>query len=263
MKVEIFNKNGLRKSISAMMLALALALTGCEAGLQSGSSSSNGDDGDFSFSDMYSSITQLKDELASLKNTVDNLSGTQSSSSTGLQQSINALQTSVTDHENRLVVNEGLLQKAAPAGTIVPFGGGIIPDGWLLCDGSSKLRTDYSDLFQAIGTAWGTSDGSRFNLPDLQGYFLRGVNNGSGNDPDIGMRYARKTGGNSGDKVGSYQVDELGEHSHFLPNIRYVFSRKEGEGSSLILGIPEFETSSAGGNETRPKNAYVNYIIKK
>ncbi len=246
MKVEIFNKNGLRKSIFAMMLALAFALTGCEAGLESGSSSSNGDDGDFSFSDMYSSITQLKDELASLRNMA-------------------------TNHENRITENETLLQKVAPAGTIVPFGGGIVPDGWLLCDGSSRLISGYEDLYQAIGTAWGSSNSSNFNLPDLRGYFLRGADRGTGRDPDAAGRIALNAGGNSGNNIGSYQDDEYERHTHSYKDVFYVTGSHSGKMTGEFdahdengWGYDHNRTTGISGSslETRPKNAYVNYIIK-
>lgn len=57
----------------------------------------------------------------------------------------------------------------APVGAIFPFGGTDIPISFLLCDGSAISRTDYEDLFNVIGTAFGTGDGSTtFNLPDLR-----------------------------------------------------------------------------------------------
>ena len=54
-----------------------------------------------------------------------------------------------------------------PVGTIVQFGGSIIPTNWLLCDGSEISRTDYAQLFDIIGTTYGSGDGfTTFNLPD-------------------------------------------------------------------------------------------------
>lgn len=54
-----------------------------------------------------------------------------------------------------------------PAGSIIPFAGTNIPDGYLLCDGSAISRTTYADLFAAIGTVYGSGDGSTtFNLPN-------------------------------------------------------------------------------------------------
>ena len=46
-----------------------------------------------------------------------------------------------------------------------------LPDGWDLCDGNAVGRTDpkYMNLFAAIGTIYGTGDGSTtFNLPDYR-----------------------------------------------------------------------------------------------
>lgn len=59
--------------------------------------------------------------------------------------------------------------KTTPVGTISMFGGITAPSGWLLCDGSEISRTDYADLFNVIGTTYGTGDGSTtFNLPDFR-----------------------------------------------------------------------------------------------
>ena len=53
-------------------------------------------------------------------------------------------------------------------GIILPFAGnGNVPNGYLLCDGSAVSRGMYPDLFTAIGTTYGSGDGSTtFNLPD-------------------------------------------------------------------------------------------------
>jgi microcystin-dependent protein len=56
-----------------------------------------------------------------------------------------------------------------PTGLISPFGGGTAPTGWLMCDGSSYLRSAYSSLFAVIGTSYGSADGTHFNVPDFRG----------------------------------------------------------------------------------------------
>jgi microcystin-dependent protein len=95
-----------------------------------------------------------------------------------------------------------------PPGTIMPFGGGTIPEGWLLCDGNPVSRTSYAALFAAISTAWGSGDGSTsFHLPDLRGRFLRGRDGTAGRDPDKAGRTAANSGGNTGDNVGSVQIN--------------------------------------------------------
>ena len=63
-----------------------------------------------------------------------------------------------------------------PTGSIIDFAGTSPPAGFLVCDGSSLLRSTYPDLFSVIGTTWGSVDGSHFNLPQLQ----RAVTMGSG-----------------------------------------------------------------------------------
>lgn len=63
---------------------------------------------------------------------------------------------------------------SVPTGAIVPYGGATAPTGFLLCDGTSYLRADYQDLFDVIGTAYGSVDGTRFNVPNLVDKFPMG-----------------------------------------------------------------------------------------
>lgn len=63
-------------------------------------------------------------------------------------------------------------------GTMLPNpASGVIPDGYLLCDGRAVSRTTYSALFTVIGVQHGSGDGSTtFNLPDPRGRSLIGSN---------------------------------------------------------------------------------------
>lgn len=64
-----------------------------------------------------------------------------------------------------------------PTGSVVAFAGSSIPNGYLLCDGSAVSRTTYSALYSAIGTKYGTGNGSTtFNLPNLTNKFIQGSN---------------------------------------------------------------------------------------
>jgi microcystin-dependent protein len=167
----------------------------------------------------------------------------------------------------------GSASGSSPAGTIVAYGGSTIPSGWLECNGDDISRTNYSDLFTAIGTAWGYGDQSTtFNLPDLRGMFLRGHDNSRGEDPDRATRTASKTGGNTGDNVGSYQAHGFSSHNHkdaspaSPGDARWRPYGYSGSTTAYTTGgsgtgyLPF--TSSTGGNETRPENVYVKYIIK-
>lgn len=83
------------------------------------------------------------------------------------------------------LLNEGLqdiedlklaIQKPLPAGTIIPFAGNVVPEGFLICNGAAVSRTTYASLFTAIGTLYGTGDGSTtFNLPDARDRVLQGA----------------------------------------------------------------------------------------
>lgn len=57
-----------------------------------------------------------------------------------------------------------------PTGALLAYGGTTPPSSsWLMCDGSSYLRAAYPALFAVIGTAYGSVDGTHFNVPDLRG----------------------------------------------------------------------------------------------
>jgi microcystin-dependent protein len=55
-----------------------------------------------------------------------------------------------------------------PLGAIIAYSAnGDLPAGYLLCDGAAYSRTALPDLFAAIGTTYGSGDGSTtFNVPD-------------------------------------------------------------------------------------------------
>lgn len=75
------------------------------------------------------------------------------------------------------------------------------PTGWLKANGAAISRTAYAGLFSAIGTTFGAGDGfNTFNIPDLRGVVIRGLDDGRGLDPDRAF--------------GSYQSDSTAAHSH-------------------------------------------------
>ena len=65
---------------------------------------------------------------------------------------------------------------AIPTGMLLPFAGTVVPEGFLLCNGANVSRTDYANLFAAIGTKWGEGDGSTtFTLPNFNDRFIEGT----------------------------------------------------------------------------------------
>lgn len=172
-----------------------------------------------------------------------------------------------------------------PVGTIVAWVGqrSTIPPNWKMCNGEELDRNQFPLLFNAIGTVWGGTATNKFKLPDLQGYFLRGVDGGTGRDPDVTLRTS--TGTAPLNDVGSTQPDAYRAHTHqindpghrhdlpwnnFLSAQEGEFERSNGQGgppipktSTATTGIIILNTGTpAPGNETRPKNAYVYWIIR-
>jgi microcystin-dependent protein len=155
---------------------------------------------------------------------------------------------------------------AIPAGTVVNFAGATAPDDWLFCDGSAISRTTNAALFTAIGTTYGTGDGSTtFNIPDTRGFFVRGLNTtSSGEDP------SRTLGTTQDDAtaVNNLSLSDPG-HSH---NINNAGTNGVAGGSGSWIGgsaTPTTTTSESTGitfsssdTETRPVNIAFNYIIK-
>ena len=169
-----------------------------------------------------------------------------------------------------------------PAGTIIPFAGPAEkkPDGWLLCDGSAVSRSNYSNLYNAIGVCWGIGDGATtFNLPDLRGMFLRGVSGDSGNDQDADSRIVLiDNGGNTGNNVGSYQGDAIRNITgNYTAYPAFLQASPSGcfESGSSDRTVSQNQWTTGGtsisfnasnvvpvGSDNRPKNVYVTYIIK-
>lgn len=151
-----------------------------------------------------------------------------------------------------------------PVGSIVAYATSTIPSGWLECDGTAYSTTTYASLYSSIGCTWGCS-GSNFNVPDFRGVFLRGWNHSASTsayigDQDAVSRSTISIGGRSGDKVGSYQNDDFRAHIHTgVADLSPSVTGPEGSGTNLATSG---QTDPAGGNETRPKNAYVLFIIK-
>jgi len=170
-------------------------------------------------------------------------------------------------------VDAALAKKANTAETMVRsmFIGSIwawagpvstIPTGALLCNGASLSRTAYAALFAVIGTTYGYVGTSTFNLPDLRGEFLRGLDNGRNVD-------SKRT-------LGSVQGDAFQGHGHAVQVHVGVSTNAAGNryggGTSYTSIVKNSNLIAQEANEyqygtqrvaaeTRPRNVAVNYII--
>ena len=96
-----------------------------------------------------------------------------------------------------------------PIGMYGWFAGENAPTNWLRCDGQAVSRTEYKDLFDAIGTTYGAGDGSTtFNLPNVNLENRTLV--GSSGDGEFSV------GNTGGEKEHALTSAENGPHTHNL-----------------------------------------------
>ena len=142
-----------------------------------------------------------------------------------------------------------------PVGMIMP--GAMTGDvsGWLICRGQAVSRTEYSELFNAIGTTYGSGDGSTtFNIPDIASRMIIGY------DPDDDD--FDTIGATGGGKTHTITQSELPQFNYIQPT-----GTNTGHGTSS-QGVPNTYTNdwaSIGNNQTMNiMNQYIvlNYYIK-
>jgi microcystin-dependent protein len=167
----------------------------------------------------------------------------------------------------------------SPVGTIIaiPGNGALNPAYWVLCDGSSVLRSKYPQLFTAFQqpltglTVWGEADADHFFLPDLRGKFLRGVDNAAagtaGTDPD--RLHRRSPQPKSGSNIGTGSLQDCATSLNGV-SIDLALPTRHWMNAATATGdkAEDWTDYSAdcpilgGDPETRPINMAVNFYIK-
>ena len=174
--------------------------------------------------------------------------------------------TYATKEELAYINNELNIAKKSivPVGVIYPFGGSNekVPDGYLPCDGRAVSRTQYSALFNVIGTSFGNGDNvNTFNVPDMRGRFPEGANGNLGNRIEAGLPNITGSFGAQGstDVVnlgnGAFRVKQTGKiDAGYSGNSNYSLAQSfDASRSSLIYGKSD---------TVQPPAVCVNYIIK-
>jgi len=180
---------------------------------------------------------------------------------------------------NKYVTQDTLAASSNPAGSLLMYGGASAPSGYLLCDGASYLRADYANLFTAIGTTYGSADGTHFNVPDFRGRAPIGAGTGAGGGaagtglPTGGSALtARALGAWTGEESHALVEAELASHAHTIdlvnggtsggvPSIANttVFNNNGTTGASTINTRT---TGSGTAHNTMQPVMTVNFIIK-
>ncbi len=135
---------------------------------------------------------------------------------------------------------------------------------WLPCDGRSVWTRAFPELHKVLGTIYGAVDADHFNLPDLRGAFVRGVDNGAGVDPDLPDRYSPDGSGGQYDGVGSLQCDAFQTHQHTYDTAIGATVGDKGPAFAVKQEAKTRDpvTGRVSDFETRPKNMALNFIIR-
>jgi len=162
----------------------------------------------------------------------------------------------------------GVQLLVCPPGTVLAFAGPAAPAGWLICNGQTVSRTDYAQLYAAIGTTFGAGNNTTtFNLPDLRGRTVIGAGQGQG----LSNRTRGQTGG---EEAHALTLQEMPSHTHLAPTAQNdtagLYEIPQGaHGGTTGFGSYDYNgaapTDATGGNaghNTMPPFLALNYIIR-
>ena len=105
-----------------------------------------------------------------------------------------------------------IYDKMIPVGMVMLYADEYLPASapFLWCNGAAVSRTTYANLFNVIGTTYGSGDGSTtFNVPDTRGRTI--INQGTGS----GLT-ERTIGQQGGSERHVLTLDQLPPHGHGL-----------------------------------------------
>ena len=156
-------------------------------------------------------------------------------------------------------LNVALSASGNPPGTIIAFAGAVAPTGYLVCNGDlipngvgtvQSVTADFTNLYNAVGSSF-SGNGVDHVLPDLRGEFLRGWSQG-------------KAGVDTGRTLGSFQAGAIEQHDHTGPAgpAETGSDNTNPGGGNRTTENTLYTTNVSGGDETRPRNIAVNYVIK-
>lgn len=148
-----------------------------------------------------------------------------------------------------------------PAGSVTAFAGSSAPTGWLLCAGQAVSRTTYAALFAAIGTTYGSGDGSTtFNLPDLRGRVAAGLDNMNGTDAGR-LNWANTLGTAGGAQTHTLTTTEMPSHSHTTASPVNLAGSGAFQGTTQVAQGTTNNTGGGGAHNNMQPTMLLNYII--
>ena len=179
--------------------------------------------------------------------------------------------------------------QGVPVGAVFCLAVSAVPSGYLECAGGAVSRTTYAALFAVIATNYGAGNGSStFNVPDLRGEFVRGYDHGRGVDSGRAIASSQSGHNNAHNHTVTVATDTK-SHYHNFPGDDQLdtFSGIAGwttsydgtkayDANSQLSGTGKMwrtntkdtnhnhtaTCDNTGGNEARPRNVAMMYVIK-
>jgi microcystin-dependent protein len=140
--------------------------------------------------------------------------------------------------------------EAAPAGTVHPYAGAVLPDGYLWCRGGTFNKNDYPNLYAALGNST--------TLPDYRGRTLIGAGQGPGlanrtlgadggaeNVTLAAGELPAHTHGTAGSHI--HSMDSAGGHEHTV----YANQRNDGVHSGIYNFLANLQDTTGGGDQSQ------------
>ena len=159
------------------------------------------------------------------------------------------------------------ITNAPPPGVVLPYAGSAAPSGWQLCYGQAISRTTYVNLFAVCGETFGVGDGATtFNLPDLRGRSVAGLDNMGGVSANrITNAQADALGGAMGAETHTLSIGELANHAHsyYLPAATTASAGEAGVNAGTNTATNTTGAGTGDAHNNVQPTFFLNYIIKE
>lgn len=140
-----------------------------------------------------------------------------------------------------------------------------IQNGWLLCNGAAISRTTYANLFDKIGTTYGSGDGSTtFNIPDLRDRYIIGADTNA-----LGAYISEQLPNIKGSGVWPYMgYTRVGSYSGALyaegtsSDRGTIIGSGEGTRVPILIDASRSNSVYADSGKVYPASIALNFIIR-
>jgi len=160
-----------------------------------------------------------------------------------------------------------LVALAMPLGTIQLYPLATAPaattngGAWLICDGGTKVRTDYPDLYTLLGSTYGSEpSGTTFLLPDLRARVPVGYNVSAIGSGTVAVRSTRTMASTSGGTEGHILSEsELEQHSHVIANTTHTHAFTAGSSATGITATNLAKSNVTLNDHTHEYKRWTDY----